>query len=161
MQDLRSQLIAQLGATPPPDEAPAASGEVDPLGATAHLESPWVAMLHGVLPVGGVAALPQDAKLARCQQATAQALKALKKAGRGRDARALAKARDEYLARREKLAWGRVKARFQEAGASDKAYRGLKQGDADPERVLRHLDKVSDGELAAAGARRLRELLGR
>ena len=160
MLDLRSQLIAQLGAAPPPDDVPAASDAVDLLGATAHLESPWVDMLHGVLPVGGVAALPRDAKLARCQQATAQVIKALKKAGRGRDARALVKARDEYLARREKLAWGRVKARFQAAGASDKAYRGLKQGDADPERVLRQLEKVSDEELAAAGARRLQELLG-
>jgi len=160
MQDLRSQLIAQLGAKPPPDEAQAPMAEVDPLGATAHQDSAWVDMLHGVLPVGGVAALPRDAKLARCQQATAQALKALKKAGRGREAKALAKARDEYLSRRTKLAWGRVKARFQEAGASDKAYRGLKQGGADPERVLGRLDKVTDEELAAAGARRLRELLG-
>jgi hypothetical protein len=159
MQDLRSQLMAKLGATPPAEDPVAAAAAADPLGPTGHLDSEWVGVLRDTLPFGGVAALPADAKLARCQQATAQAIKALKKGGRGKDAKALAKVRDEYLAKRAKLAWGRVKARFQEAGASDKAYRSLKQGDADPERILGNLDKVSADTLAGAGARRIRELL--
>ena len=158
MQDLRSQLIARLGATPPAAES-SVPETVDPLGPTAHLDSAWMVMLRDVLPVGGVAQLPSDAKLARCQQATAQTVKALKKAGRGRDARALTRSRDDYLARRARLAWSRVKTRFQEAGASDKAYRALKQGNADPERVLRNLEKLSREQLDGMGARRLREVL--
>ena len=146
MQDLRSQLIARLGATPPAAES-SVPETVDPLGPTAHLDSAWMVMLRDLLPVGGVAQLPSDAKLARCQQATAQAIKALKKTGRARDAKALARSRDDYLTRRAKLAWSRVKTRFQEVGASDKAYRALKQRNAEPERVLRNLEKLSGEQL--------------
>lgn len=160
MQDLRSQLMAKLGATPPPEDAtddpPTAP---DPLGPTGHHDSAWFAALQDTLPVGSVAAVPADAKLARCQQVTAQAIKALKKAGRGREAKALGKVRDEYLARREKLAWSRVKSRFVEVGASEKAYRSLKQGGADAERILGNLDKVRPEMLAGASPRKLRELL--
>ena len=160
MQDLRSQLVAKLGATAPPEDPPDKSLIApDPLGPTGHLGSAWFVLLRETLPVGGAAAIPADAKLARCQQATAQAIKALKKSGRGREAKALGKLRDEYLARRAKLAWGLVKARFSEAGASEKAYRSLKQGDADPERILVALGKLRPEDLRGTGARRLRELL--
>jgi hypothetical protein len=160
MQDLRSQLVSKLGATPPPEDA--ADDPVtapDPLGPTGHEDSAWFVRLREMLPVGGVAAIPANAKLARCQQATAQAMKALKKTGRAGDAKALGKLRDEYLARRAKLAWGRVKSRFTEVGASEKAYRSLKQGDADPERILKALDKLRPESIRGASPRRLRELL--
>lgn len=160
MKDLRSQLISKLGATAPPeDDTGDPVTAPDPLGPTGHQDSAWFARLEELLPVGAVAALPADAKLARCQQATAQAIKVLKKSGRGGEAKALGKARDEYLARRAKLAWSRVKSRFVEVGASDKAYRSLKQGDADPERILRALNKLRPEALQGASPRRLRELL--
>ncbi|MEC7948254.1 MAG: hypothetical protein VX265_11875 [Myxococcota bacterium] len=160
MQDLRSQLVAKLGATLPPEDAADDPVTVsDPLGPSGHLDSPWVCMLRELLPLGGVAPMPPDAKLARCQQVTAQVVKLLKKSGRAADARTLAKLRDEYVARRAKVAWARVKRRFSELGASEKAYRSLKQGNADPERILRNMDRMDREMFEGAGARRLRELL--
>lgn len=159
MQDLRSQLVSKLGATPPPEDTDDAVTAPDPLGPTGHQDCEWFARLTGLLPLGAVEALPADAKLARCVQATAQAIKVLKRSGRGGEAKALGKLRDEYLARRAKLAWARVKARFVEVGASDKAYRSLKQGDADPERVLQALDTLRPELLQGASPRKLRELL--
>ena len=157
-----ARAAAKLGATAPPeDPADESLTAPDPLGPTGHLGSAGFVLLRETLPVGGAAAIPADAKLARCQQATAQAIKALKKSGRGREAKALGKLRDEYLARRAKLAWGLVKARFSEAGPREKAYRSLKQGDADPERILVALGKLPPEGLRGAGARRLRGPLRR
>jgi hypothetical protein len=162
MKDLRSQLAAQFGVAPPDvdgDDDPVT--QPDPLGPDGHIDAPWLDTLRGALQVTGLEALPDRPKLARCQQAAAQAIKALKKSGRGADARDLAKQRDDYLADRAKLAWARVKARFVDLGLSDKAYRALKQGAADPERVLRGLDKTDASTLQGMGAARLREhLLG-
>lgn len=160
MKDLRSQLADRFGVAPPDDDGvddPVT--QPDPLGPDGHLDAEWVDALRGALRSAGLAALPDRPKLARCEQATAQAVKALKKAGRKGEAKALGKLRDDYLATREKLVWARVKARFQDLKLSDKAYRALKQGKAKPERVLTTLDKTDAATLQGMGANRLRDHL--
>jgi hypothetical protein len=90
---------------------------------------------------------------------TDQLAKAMKKLGRGRDAKALKALREKFLTRRDKQAWARIKLHFKAHDLSDKAYRGLKQAGADPVKALAKLDRVSPDELRALGAQRLKALL--
>jgi hypothetical protein len=85
--------------------------------------------------------------------------RALADAGRGRDAAALKKAREEFQRDREKRAWAFVKERFAALELSEKTYRALKQEEADPERILARLTNKRAEELRGMGAGRLREEL--
>ena len=104
--------------------------------------------------------VPADAKLARCRQATDVTLKSLKKSGRKRDAQGLSELRSTYLTWRERQAWARVKLSFKDLNLSEKAYRALKQGGADGERVWGRLCTLPPEDVRGVGAARLREILG-
>ncbi len=116
--------------------------------------SEWARLLrdHGV-------SLPADAVVATYQQKTAGVVKELERAGRSREARALASARDEFLRLREKKAWEGVKARFEALGLPEKAYRAIKQEGADPEKVLARLYTRRAEEWRGIAAARLRDTL--
>jgi hypothetical protein len=83
--------------------------------------------------------LPAGASIGRMRQESDQLVRQLKKSGRRRDARDLAKFRDEFLKNRQTAAWKAVKVRWTELKLSDKGYRRLKQSDLDAERVLMRL----------------------
>jgi hypothetical protein len=87
--------------------------------------------------------------------------KALKDAGRGREADQLKKAQEEYLRDREKRAWALVKERFAALELPEKAYRALKQEGADVEKVLTRLLGRRAEELRGAGAARVRDALAK
>ncbi|MBM4368128.1 MAG: hypothetical protein FJ102_18095 [Deltaproteobacteria bacterium] len=116
--------------------------------------SEWARLLRD----GGVS-LPADAAVATYQQKTAGVVKDLERAGRSREARALASARDEFLRLRERKAWEGVKARFEELGLPEKAYRAIKQEGADPEKVLGRLYTRRAEEWRGIAAARLRDTL--
>ena len=159
MHDLRSQLAAKLGATPPPEADPAEAGPQGVLHPDAHLDDPWLDALRRARPVPGAPEVPERPSLGAARMLTDQWSKALKKAGRGKDAKALRGLRDKFLTRRDKAAWSGVKLRFKELGLSDKAYRALKQGKADPIKALSKLERASPDEVRALGAQRLKALL--
>ena len=160
MQDLRSQLMAKLGATEPsPDPVAVSSDASDILGPSAHLDSPWFASLQQRLQSVGLATLPSDAKLTRCRQATDVVAKQLKKTGQRQAARELLGLRDDLLARRARAAWSRIKTRLNDVGVSSKGYRSLKQGGHCPERLLERLNRLSDADISGVGPERLRKLL--
>lgn len=157
MSDLRSQLIAKLGASPSAPAAPAGSAAPD-LDPDAHLGTPWLSLLRAVR-VPGAPTVPPKPSIAAARQLTDKAARALKDAGRAREARALADAREDFLKRREKEAWSLIKGRFTELDLPERAYRALKQGDTDPEKVWARLRRAKPDELEPLGADRLRELL--
>jgi hypothetical protein len=159
MDDLRGQLAAKFGASAAAPPADPATAEPDPFGPAAHLDTDWVRSLRAFARGVGVQ-VPADAKLARCRQATDVTLKALKKSGRKRDVRALSELRATYLTWRERQAWSRVKSRFKDLNLSEKAYRALKQGGADGEKVWVRLAKLQPDDVRGVGAARLREMLG-
>lgn len=146
--DLKSQLIA-LGAREPAPE-PSAPG-LDPW---AHLPTPWMTLLRRAS-----ADCPPRPSLNAARQLTDKAAKALKNSGRGRESAELVKARDQFLKAREAEAWGLIKARFTELDLPERAYRALKQGEVDPEKVWARLSKQSAEALRPMGADRIRELL--
>ncbi len=94
-----------------------------------------------------------QAALGKLRQLTDLRVKALKAQGRGRDAQGLAKARDDFFKRRDKVAWSGVKARWSELGLPEKVYRRLKQ---DPrvqaEKVLERLHTRKAADMKARGA---------
>jgi hypothetical protein len=138
----------QVAETPsPPPEAPG-SGLPDPLA------SPWVALLrqHG-------ADVPTTPTMGQLVQRSDACARALKEGGRRREAEALTREKDTFLKARAAKAWALVKARFAELDLNEKAYRALKQEDADPERVLTRLRGPRGEALRGAGAARLREAL--
>jgi len=161
--DLKSQLAALTGVAPPPDEPPEPHPppRVDPLlGEHAHLDEPWLGRLRALrATVPRAPALAARPRLGQARQVTDQLLRILKKAGRKREARELAGLRDAFYSRREKAAWAAVKGHFTELGLSEKAYRGLKQGRADPLKVWAKLERTDPEQLRALGAKRLRVLL--
>ena len=159
MKDLRSQLAEKLGRSLPPEPAPPAAPERDLLHPNAHLDDPWIGRLRGLKNVPGGPEVPDSPSLEAARQLTDRLAKALKKGGRARDAEELKDLRDRFLARREKLAWSRVKERFQELALSDRAYRALKQEGTDPTKALARLENADPAELQAMGAARLRERL--
>lgn len=86
-------------------------------------------------------------------------VKELKTQGRARDADALKRAREAYVSERRQRAWAMVKARFGDLELSEKAYRALKQEEADPEKVLTRLRGDRGEALRGVGAARLRDAL--
>jgi hypothetical protein len=152
VNELQRQLIEKLGAVP---AQPAVEAGFDP---AEHLDTPWFALLRRARAPGGPE-VPPKPSLAAARQLTDRLAKAMEQAGDRRGARTLKEARDEYLARRERRAWALVKERFEQWGLAERAYRALKQGGADPEKVLQRLERGKAEELRALGADRLRDLL--
>jgi hypothetical protein len=158
MTDLRNQLAAQFGLDPAVgvEAAPAAD---DPLGASAHLRTPWLdALLLAVRQERGMSA-PKQPSLNAAKQLHDRLKKRLKGAGQRRQIRALDDLRSNYLKRREKQAWSRLKAGLAAMGTSEKLYRSLKQSKGDPERVLQRLKRLKPDEISGQGQAKLRELL--
>ena len=148
---LRRAAVAN-GSPVPEAPAPTPSGTddlPDPLG------SDWIALLrsHGVDLPGG----PTMGQLVQRSDACARALK---EGGRRRESEALVREKDSFLRARAAKAWALVKARFAELELSEKAYRSLKQEDADPERILVKLRGARGEALRGTGAAKLREALG-
>ena len=156
LADALRRAAADAGVTvaqPAPDAAPA------PVGSPSHdlpdpLASAWVTLLrqHG-------ADVPATPTMGQLVQRSDGCARALKDAGRRREAEALTREKDTFLKARAAKAWALVKARFAELDLNEKAYRALKQEDADPERVLIRLRGARGDALRGAGAARLREAL--
>lgn len=170
MKDLKSQLAAALGVEPPPDEPeplahlqraePRGPDEVPILAEGAWRDDPWAVALKQLLPsMTGAPSLPVRASLGAQRQVTDQLVKLLKKAGRRREARELADLRDTWFSKRDKAAWTAVKVRMGELELSDKAYRRLKQEEAEPVRILERLERQG-AALQGASAKRVAEALG-
>lgn len=157
MKDLREQLAARFGQPVPEPEPASPPQKDDPLGPQAHHASEWLALLKTLGPSVGQP-VKRDASLSAAKQVTDRTLKALKAAGRKRDGSTLDKARSDYLKKREKLAWGRLKDDIAQRGGSPKAYRALKQSKTDPEQALKKLKRLSE-DVGAMGANRLRDAL--
>lgn len=159
MSDLRSQLVAKLGARPPePAPATPATPAAPDLDPDAHLGTPWMSLLRAVR-APGAPAVPPKPNLNAARQLTDKAVRALKDAGQTRAARELADAREDFLKRREKDAWSLIKTRFGELDLPERAYRALKQSEVDPEKVWARLRKAKAEDLKPLGADRLRDLL--
>ncbi|MCB9793102.1 MAG: hypothetical protein H6741_10285 [Alphaproteobacteria bacterium] len=140
---------SELEAKDPP-ESPAAAGEDEP---DPH-DSDWVRTLAQHV------AVPRDANLARLRQLSDVQVKALKGQGRKREARELADLRDAWIRQAERRDWGRIKARFDELGLPDKAYRALKQErGVQPARVLQRLNTRASEGMQGASAKRVRDWL--
>lgn len=118
------------------------------------LASDWVAAMRRL-----GAEVPRDATLGQLTQRSDRRARELKDAGRGRDAKELTQAREEFLRDRERRAWALVKTRFAELDLPEKTYRSVKQEEAAPEAVLRKIIGDKGEQLRGTGAARLRELL--
>ena len=118
------------------------------------LDSAWIALLR---QLGGE--VPPHPTMGQLVQRSDARSRALKESGRGRDAAALRKAREDFQRDRALKAWSLVKERFAALELSEKAYRALKQEEADPERVLTRLSGARGEELRGAGAARVRDAL--
>ncbi|MFZ5478668.1 MAG: hypothetical protein ACOZNI_17990 [Myxococcota bacterium] len=152
MDQLRDALKKTLGEAATDIEA--RDQPPPPLGDP--LESEWGRLLrsHG----GDVA---PGMTMGQLTQRGAARVRALKEAGRGREADALKKAQEEYLRDRERRAWGLVKERFAALDLPEKAYRALKQEGADAEKVLAKLGGARGEALRGAGAARVRDALAK
>ena len=158
MKDLREQLAERFGRPiPEPEPAQADASASDPLGPTAHLDTEWIRLLRTLGP-GVQQTVKANLSLNAARQVTDRTLKALKAAKRGRDRAALTKARSEYLKKREKLAWSRLKEDIGRRSGPQKAYRAIKQSGVDPEQALRKLARLPE-DLSSYGANRLRDAL--
>jgi hypothetical protein len=133
---------------PAPSAAPATADLPDALA------SDWIA-LHRTL--GGE--VPRDPSIGQLTQRSDALARALEGSGRKREAVELRRLKDAWLRERARRAWGLVKARFEELALSEKAYRALKQEDADPERILTRLRGPRGEALRGVGAAKLREAL--
>lgn len=140
------QTLPEPAAAPP--SGPAAPQLPDPS------ESSWIELLrrHGV-------EIPREPTMGQLVQRSDACSRSLKDAGRRREAEALTGEKDSFLRARAARAWALVKARFAELDLSEKAYRALKQEEADPERVLVRLRGDRGEALRGVGAARLREAL--
>ena len=137
-----------MEANEPDPPAPEAEAEPDPN------DSDWARCLARHVSI------PPGAGLARLRQLSDVQVKALKKQGRKRDAKELARLRDDWLRKAERRAWAKVKARFAELELSDKAYRALKQqGRRSPDKLLKRLNTRAAEDMRGAGAARVREWL--
>lgn len=156
MSDLKGALLGALKQKglpepPPAPEPPPSSGAAalpDPL------QSAWVAELRAA----GVD-IPAGASIGQLTSRSDVRSKELKAAGRTREAQALTQLKEQFLRERDKRAWEQVKQRFADLELNEKAYRALKQEDADPVKVLARLTSRKSEELRGVGAARLRELL--
>lgn len=162
MDDLRNQLAKALGRQAPPPQTEAGTAPPtgpDLLAPDAHQGDAWMGALRQALNTPGAPSLDRKPKLQAARQATDQVAKLLKKAGRKREAAELKKLRDQFFAKRDKVAWTRVKEAFSTHGLSDKAYRSLKQDKSvDPVRVLERVEREG-ASLSSLGAARLRDHL--
>jgi len=156
MADALRRAAANAGVQAPADpvaaEDAARTAEGDALPDP--LSGPWVALLreHGV-------DVPTNPTMGQLVQRSDARARALKEGGRRREAEALTREKESFLKARAAKAWSLVKARFAELDLNEKAYRALKQEDADPERVLARLRGSRGEALRGAGAARLREVL--
>lgn len=152
MDQLRNALRGALGdAAPPTPPTPTAPPEPDPLPDP--YTSGWIERLRAYEPVAAGMTLGQ-----LTQRSDARS-RALKEAGRSRDAQALKEAKEGYLRDREKRAWAAVKERFGQLELPEKAYRALKQEEANAEKVLTRLRGAKGEALRGAGAARVRDAL--
>lgn len=127
---------------------PEVPGMPDPKG------SAWLQALAAHVP------LPKGAPVARLRQLTDQQVKELRARGRERDAKELARLRDDWMRAAELEIWSRIKARFAELDLSEKAYRSVKQTTKlQPEALLRKLNTRRAEELRGASPERLRDWL--
>jgi hypothetical protein len=132
----------------PQDDAKRAPEPLDPTG------SAWLTELARHTKI------PKDTKTSTLRQLTDRLVKELATAGKGRDSRALADARDNYLRAAERAAWDHIKRRFEELELSDKAYRALKQAkNVHPEKVLAALYTKRAETYRGASAERVRDWL--
>lgn len=136
------------GPAAPVPAAPVAPPLPDPMA------SVWVARLRAL-----GADVPRDATWGQLTQRSQKLVKELKTAGRGRESAELAKLADDFARDRDTRAWALVKARFAELDLPERAYRALKQSDADPIRVWEKIRGVRGEALRGAGADRVREQL--
>ncbi len=154
MSDLKNALLGALADKGLPAPKPA-----DPPVATALLPDPlssaWIAELRAQR-----VEIPKEASIGQLTSRSDVRCKELKAAGRTREAAALLKLKEQFLGEREKKAWELVKERFAALDLNEKAYRALKQEEADPVKVLAKLTGKKSEELRGVGAARLRELLG-
>lgn len=105
-------------------------------------------------------AIPKGAAVATLRQLTDGQVKALRAKGRDRDARELAKLRDDWLRDAELRAWSRIKERFAALELSEKAYRSIKQNTKlQPDALLRKLLTRRSEDYRGASPERLREWL--
>jgi len=98
--------------------------------------------------------------LAAAIQYTDVVIKFLKKEGRKREIKALKDERQQFLSKREKFAWSKLKSLFTELKLSQKAYRRLKQESTDPAKALGILTASDKTVVSKMGANKLVELLG-
>lgn len=119
------------------------------------LTSEWVACMRRL-----GAEVPNDPSMGQLKQRSDKRARELKLAGRGRDSAELTKQKEDFVRDRARRAWALVKSRFEALALSEKAYRSLKQEDADPERILLKLRGNKGDALRSAGAVRIREVLG-
>ena len=153
MSDLRSQLIAKLGAVPSKaNEMPTGTPQDDPLDARAHLDSEWMQQLLVATRKAGLD-LGANASLGKARQTHDVLAKQLKGQGRKREKAALDDLRSRYFKKREKIAWSRLKSKVDEGGLSAKLYRSLKQSGIDPEVLLQRWNLAAKKTLNQAELR--------
>lgn len=148
---------AASGAGAPTGRVLAAREPGPPVGVAA-LPRPEGTAWAKLLEAAGVRP-DRDAPVAQWVQRTAGAVKQLDAQGRKREAKELARARDEFVSNREKKAWEGVKARFEALELPEKTYRALKQEEADVEKVLARLHTRRAEEWRGMAAAKLRDLL--
>jgi len=96
--------------------------------------------------------VPRDASIGRFQQESSAKEKAWKKAGRKREARALAGARSKFEKAYEKAAWKAVKDRWGALGYPERLYRRLKSDKVSPGPVAERLFTRRAETMKAEGA---------
>ena len=159
MKDLRTQLAARFGAAPEASPPPPPAPDLGLLGPEAHLGTPWIAALRKVRDLPDLGRLPDKPSLGNARQHTDQAIKALKKLNRGREAEQLDDLRSRFYDKRDKEAWGQMKDRFTALDLPDRAYRAVKQSDVDAVVALQRLQKLDEPTLKTLGADKLRDIL--
>lgn len=147
MDQLKNALAGALGVPAPP------AAVADPALPDA-LSSAWGEILRR----SGIS-IPVGATLGQLRARSDQLLKSLKGERRNREAEALDRARSGYEKELAKAAWGEIKAKFTEMELPERAYRAIKQEDADPLAVLLKLKAKRAQELRGAGADRVRDAL--
>lgn len=154
MDHLRDALKAVFGEPAPGPAAGKGAAEQPAFSLPDPYASDWIALLGRL---GGDAR--PGGSLGQLTQRSDAHVRALKASGRGREAAALKKAREDFHRERERAAWAGVKARFAVLELPEKAYRALKQEEADPVGVLAKLKGERGEELRGAGAARVRDAL--
>ncbi len=147
MDTLRNALAGALGV-----EARAPLDKAEGLPEVAASE--WVALLRR-----NGADLPAEPTIGQVQARSDALGRRWKAEGRHREREALEKLRSSYEKELAKEAWARVKLRFAELDLPDRAYRALKQEEADPVKLLGHLAGARGEKLRGLGAEKVRDSL--